>query len=161
VYERLVALAPEDLENAWPRYAEALLDDGHADAAAKALDSLEQKSKRLPAPVSLARARLFARRGDLRAADEQLARAGRGGRIPPPVQREIALRRTEAALRTTPDSPDAELALARALADLDRIDEAATHARRAQSLRPDDPWPLIELAAMERRRGRTDASAAA
>lgn len=160
-YEQLVALAPEDLEVALPRYAEALLDSGRTDAAARALEAAEKHSKRIPASVSLVRARLFARRGDLHAADEQLARAGRSARIPRPLQREIALRRAQAALRAAPDSPDAELALARALTDLDRGEEAARHARRAQSLRPNEPWPLIELAGLENRLGHTEVAAAA
>jgi tetratricopeptide (TPR) repeat protein len=160
-YERLVALEPANLEGAWTRYVAALLDGGHADAAAKALETAQPQAKRLPASVALARARVFARRGDLRAADEELAQAGRRGRIPREVQREIALRRAEAALRAQPESPDAELALARALGAMDRLEEAARHARRAQSLRPDEPWPLVELAALERRLRHDDAALAA
>jgi tetratricopeptide (TPR) repeat protein len=160
-YERLVALAPKDVDVAWPRYAESLLEEGRLEDAGKALDQAEKQAKTMPAPVALARARLLARRGDLRAADEQLARAGKRARIPRAVQREIALRRAEAALKAAPDSPDAELAMARALADLDRLEEATLHARRAQTLRPDEPWPLVELAALERRRGRNEIARAA
>jgi tetratricopeptide (TPR) repeat protein len=36
------------------------------------------------------------------------------------------------------------------------VEEAEQHARRAQTLRPDEPWPLIELAGLERRQGRPD-----
>ena len=160
-YEQLVALAPEDLEIAYPRYAEALLDSGNTEKAAQVLEAAEKRAKRMPAPIALARARLFARRGDLRAADEQLARAGRDGRIPRPLQQELALQRAETALRATPDNPDVELALARALADLNRVEAAVQHARRAQTLRPNEPWPLIELAGLERRLGQTEIATAA
>lgn len=160
-YKQLVTLLPEDLDYACSRYAEALLDSGQTDDAAKVLADAAKRSKKLPANISLARARLFARRGDLRAADEQLASAGRGGRIPRPVQQELNLKRAEAALHAAPDNPDAELAMARALADLDRLEEAERHARRAQELRPDEPWPLIELAGLERRQGRPDVAKAA
>jgi tetratricopeptide (TPR) repeat protein len=159
-FGRLVALAPDDLEEALPRYAEALLESGKTEAAAKALDAGAKRSKRLPARAMLARARLHARRGEMRAADEELASAGRRGRIPRAVQREIALRRAETALRAAPDSPDAELALARALADMERLEEARRHARRACELRPDEAWPLTELAEMEHRLGRDTAARA-
>jgi tetratricopeptide (TPR) repeat protein len=137
-----------------------LLESGKMDEAARALEAGSKRSKRLPARVSLARARLHARRGEMRAADEELATAGRGGRIPRPVQREIALRRAETALRAAPDSPDAELALARALADMERLEEAEAHARRACRLRPDEAWPLTELASIERRLERDTAARA-
>jgi tetratricopeptide (TPR) repeat protein len=73
----------------------------------------------------------------------------------------MALQRAQAALRATPDNPDAELALARALADLNRGAEAVEHARRAQTLRPNEPWPLLELAGLEHRLGQTDVATAA
>jgi tetratricopeptide (TPR) repeat protein len=159
-YGQLVTLAPENLD-AYPRYADALLDEGNTDKASQVLEAAGKKTKRVTGPIALAKARMFAQRGDLHAADEQLAQAGQNGRIPRPVQQEMALQRARAALRATPDNPDAELALARALADLNRLEEAVQHARRAQTLRPNEPWPLIELAGLERRLGHTEVATVA
>jgi tetratricopeptide (TPR) repeat protein len=160
-YQKLIALYPDDWEVARPRYALALLESGRAALAAQELSLAEQKVKRVPYQVYLYRARTAANLGDFSAADNDLTKAGRRRRIPTSVRAEINLKRAQAAVTKTPESPDARLGLARALSDARRFEEAALEIRKALALDPTQAWAHMELGIVLRELGRLDEAEAA
>jgi tetratricopeptide (TPR) repeat protein len=155
-YQKLIALFPNDWEVARPRYALALLQSGRPAMAAKELTGVESKMKRVPYQVYLYRARSFADLGDFKAADADLTKAGRRMRIPAEVRDDINMKRAQAAVKESPDSVDAHLGLARALADGRRWEEASQEIRKGLALDPNQPWARMELGIALRQLKRSD-----
>jgi tetratricopeptide (TPR) repeat protein len=161
-YQRVLELTPEDWQTVGPRHALALLEQGNTGSAVQELNNLEKqfkakKIREIPPQLYLYRARCAAAGGDFAEADLNLARAGRAGlQIPPSTQREINLKRAQAAVQKDPEQPDARLGLARVLGDTSRWEEAAAEIRRALALDPQQPWARLELGQVYQKLGRSD-----
>jgi len=86
-----------------------------------------------PAPLLMAKAKLFASAGDLEQAADLLDRAA--GHLP--------------------DEPQLAVAAAQAALEAGRLDDAERHARRTGSLAPDDPATLVQSTVVSLALGRT------
>jgi tetratricopeptide (TPR) repeat protein len=160
-YQQLVDLFPDDWEVARPRYARALIEGGQAEQAARSLSAAEQQVKRVPYQVYLYRALSSASLGNFNAADADLTKAGQRRRIPARVRDAINLKRAQAAVAKSPESPDAHLGLARALADQKRWEESVRSIREALALDPNQAWGQMELGVALRQLGREEEAIAA
>jgi tetratricopeptide (TPR) repeat protein len=161
-YQKVLELTPEAWQTVGPRRALALLEQGNTSSAVQELNDLEKqfkakKIREIPPQIYLYRARCAASEGNFTEADVNLARAGRlGMQIPTTVQREINVKRAQAAVQKDPSQPDARLALARVLTDAERPEEAAVEIRHALSLDSQQPWARLELGQLYEKLGRLD-----
>lgn len=155
-YRHLANLDETDYAVARPRLALALVRQGRVDEAREALAGAERVSgsRGVPAEVSLVRARILAEQGDIAAADEWLARAGKEVQIPAEIVQVLTLRRLELAIRERPEDAELRMSYGRELAAAEREEAALTQLRRAAELSPESPWPFLELGIALRRRGR-------
>lgn len=146
-YRQLADQDPRDYETARSRYAAALLETGRpADALAQLAGAETVLGKnRLPTPVELVRARIFASQGNFEEADKWLAKAGAGAELPEEALVEINLRRAEAAVKASPNNADLRLTYAHALVGIRRREEAVAQIRRATALEPSQPWAFLDL----------------
>lgn len=148
-YEKLPAADPDDKEGNATRLATALLAAGDTQKALDTLTAVEKKvdkRKRMPREFLLALARTYLAKDDLKVADGYYERAVKIGRVPDEVAQQFHLERARAAVKATPDNPDARAGLARALFDLKRYDEAAVEYREALRREPTNPWTHLDLA---------------
>jgi len=161
-YQKVVEMTPEGWQTVGTRRALALLEQGNTTSAVQELNEFEKqlkekKVRQVPPQIYLYRARCAAAAGDFAEADLNLAKAGRQGlAIPPPVQREINLKRAQAQAEKDPDQPDTRLGLARVLADANRWEEAAGEIRQALSMDAQQPWARMELGQAYDRLGRAE-----
>lgn len=148
---KLVALAPDDVETAYPMLAEALVAAGKAQEGVELLRPLDKDAtkrkqptaSRMPPRFNTALGRCYLALRDFGAADDRLKRAGL---LSPDLRRQVAIERAHAMLAASPESVDARAGLARALADAERWDEAIGEFHAAAESEDADAWRYTDLA---------------